>query len=394
MLEDLDSLFEKYEIDGLLSIGNAFDDPNMFWLTGFRSPDSVMYLKNFGEDGIVATGFNTLERVMKESFIKKTHDLTDVYIGILKDNERIKDNQDRLYRSLLETDFAGGVLGVPDNFPASHLVMLQRMGYQVQVVSDLLLEARGTKTKEEISVIRRAGVATSGAIKEIIETIKDSEIGAKNTLMHEGKPLTVGTIKLKLEHHLLDRGAESAEDSIVAVGKKGFDWHYLGEKRDRLKAHVPIIIDVFPRLKRDRYVADITRTVVKGKVSPKVKEMFETAIAALNASVDALTDNAVIDDVNLACFNTLKDRGYDSRRLNPDAVDGMTHGLGHGIGLNVHEEPSMYRLEDRFSEGNVVAIEPGVYLKSIGGVRVENDYAVTKGKAKLLTKGLEQMVFV
>ena len=392
MLKDLDALFEKYEIDALLTVGNAFEDPNILWLTGFRSPDPVIYLKNHGEEGVVAASFNTLERVVKESFIKRTHDLTEAYIEILREGLRIQDNRDRLYKSLLHQDFTGTVLGVPDNFPASLLIMLQDMGYKVKVVPDLLMEARATKSKEEVSIIKRAGAATVGAIKAVLEIIKDSDIGPKDDLIHNGQVLTVGTLKLKLEHFLLDQGAESAEDAIIAVGKKGFDWHYLGSPKDKVKANVPVIMDVFPRLKKERYVADITRTFVKGTLSPKVREMYETAIAALDASIDALTDNAVIDDVNLACFNTLKDRGYDSRRLNPEAVDGMTHGLGHGIGLEVHEEPSMYRREDRFLEGHVVAIEPGVYLKSIGGVRVENDYVVTKGKAKILTTGLEQMM--
>ncbi len=72
----------------------------------------------------------------------------------------------------------------------------------------------------------------------------------------------------------------------------------------------------------------------------------------------------------------------------------MTHGLGHGIGLSVHEFPSMYKREDNFKTGNVMAIEPGVYLKAIGGVRIENDYVVTKQKAKLLTTGLDEILYL
>ena len=122
--------------------------------------------------------------------------------------------------------------------------------------------------------------------------------------------------------------------------------------------------------------------------------MFEAAQAAADAAVDALTHGTKIDDVNLACVNALKQLGFDSRRLNPDAKDGMTHGLGHGIGLEVHEQPSMYKREALFAEGHIMAIEPGVYLEGIGGVRIENDYAVTKGKAELLTKNLDTMLWV
>jgi Xaa-Pro aminopeptidase len=224
--------------------------------------------------------------------------------------------------------------------------------------------------------------------------VKDSDIGANKVLMHKGEPLTVGKVKNTLDHFLLDRGAESAEDAIVAVGEAAFDWHYLGVASDRFKSEVPIIMDVFPRLKQERYIADVTRTFVKGTVPKRVREMFEAVEDAANATVDSLTAGAVIDDVNMACFKTLEKRGFDSRRLNPDAKDGMTHGLGHGIGLDVHELPSTYSRQDLYAEGHVMAIEPGVYLESIGGVRIENDYAVTKGKAKRLTKGIEDVLYI
>ncbi|MHA2152824.1 MAG: M24 family metallopeptidase, partial [Candidatus Thorarchaeota archaeon] len=284
--------------------------------------------------------------------------------------------------------------GVPDEIPASIMSLLQKHGYDVKVVRHLIPDARATKTSDEIKMIKKAGDATVGAISNVVEMIKDCDIGANKTLMHEGSPLTVGQVKLTLEHFLLDQHAESSEDIILAVGERAFDWHYLGNLEDEMKSEVPIILDVFPRLKIERYVSDITRTIVKGTPSKRVKEMFEAAQAAADAAVDTLSDGAKIDDVNLACFNTLKKHGFDSRRLNPDAKDGMTHGLGHGIGLEVHEQPSMYKREDHFSEGNVMAIEPGVYLEGIGGVRIENDYAVTKGKAELLTKNLDTMLWV
>ena len=133
---------------------------------------------------------------------------------------------------------------------------------------------------------------------------------------------------------------------------------------------------------------------MKGSVSKRVQKMFEAVEDAAIRTADALTDGAIIDDVNMACFKTLQKHGFDSRRLNPDAKDGMTHGLGHGIGLEVHELPSMYNRQDLFTEGHVMAIEPGVYLEGIGGVRIENDYAVTKGKAARLTTGIEDVLYI
>lgn len=394
MHNDLDQLMEMYEVDALLSDGNAFQNPDIYWLTGFRSSDIITYLKNKGEEPVVASAFLTIDRVKKQSFITHTYDQTELYLQILRENKKILENQDRLFDDLLKSKFSGDILGISADFPADLLVMLQQMGYKLKVVRDLVQEARAIKSSQEIKTIKKAGVATTKAISQVVDMIKDSDIGPNKTLIYNGESLTVGKVKLALEHFLLDRGAEFSEDAIIAVGRKAFDWHYLGEQNDRLKADVPIIMDVFPRLKQERYIADITRTIIKGSVSRRVQEMFNAVIAAGYASVDALTDGANIDEVNLACYHTLKKHGFDSRRLNPDTKDGMTHGLGHGIGLEVHERPSMYDREDHFSEGHVMAIEPGVYLPAIGGVRIENDYAVTKGKARLLSVGLDVEQFL
>jgi len=394
MLDDLDPFMEKYGIDALLATGSAFENPNIYWLTGFRSGDEIIYLKNRGDEPMVAAWLLALERVRKESFITEFHDATDVVLSLLHENKVVNDNLDKVYASLLKSHFSGNTIGVPDEFPASKLLMLQKMGYDVKVVQDLIREARARKSPREVKTIKKAGDATTGAIARVVEMVKNSKIGPNKNLQYKGAPLTVGMIKLALEHFLLDEGAEAAEDTIIAVGAKAFDWHYLGVSSDKVKAGVPIIMDVFPRLKQDRYIADVTRTVVKGAVSKRVEQMFEAVSAAAVASVDAMTEGATMDTVNLACATELKKHGFESKRLNASAKEGMTHGLGHGIGLEVHELPSLYHRENLFLEGHVMAIEPGVYLKAIGGVRIENDYVVTKGKAKRLTTGIDDLLFV
>ncbi|MFQ5831085.1 MAG: M24 family metallopeptidase [Candidatus Thorarchaeota archaeon] len=394
MLGDLDTLMDKYGIDALFTVGSAFETPDVFWLTEFRSPDEIIFIQNKDDKPIVAAAFNTLERVEKESRIKTTHDLTSVFVKLMKENKRIPEHLDVVFQEILSSIFSGKTIGIPENTTAKVLAIVQKLGYEVKVVDDLMMEARATKSEREVKAIKKAGDATIGAMSRVMEMVKDSEIGPNKTLMYKGKPMTVRDVKLALEHYLLDNDAQSAEDTILAVGKKAFDWHYLGVPGDELKAYVPIILDVFPRLTMDRYVADVTRTFVRGSPTEEVRHVLESVQAAADVSIDALTDGVNIDEVNLVCAETLKKNGYDSRRLNPAATEGMTHGLGHGIGLSVHEFPSMYKREDHFKAGNVMAIEPGVYLKALGGVRIENDYVVTKRKATLLTAGLDEILYL
>ncbi len=395
MLDDLDDLMEQAGVDALIAYGSAFDISDIYWLTEFRSPDSITVFKNRGDNIVVATGFNTVERVKRESRVRETLDLTETYRALMREGKRSFDHPEIEFGAILKELFTGKVLGVPDHLPARILVAIQEMGYKIKVVPKLLLLARATKSSHEIEKIQKAVNATISAVSHIIEMIKDSEIGEKNTLYLDGTPLTVGRIKNALEHNLLDQNAESAEDSIIAVGERGYDWHYLGAPDDILRAEVPIIMDVFPRLKIERYVADITRTVVKGHVPDRVREMFDAVHTAVQSVSDVLQAGKMIDaDVNMACYETLKQHGFDSSRLNPNATEGMTHGLGHGIGLDVHEAPSLYDRTAKLEEGHVVAIEPGVYLKQYGGVRIENDFVVLKGRSKRLSTGLEDVIFL
>ncbi|MEM2143130.1 MAG: hypothetical protein QXQ81_07745, partial [Candidatus Thorarchaeota archaeon] len=246
MIEDLDELMRREGVDAILAEGNAFEVPDVYWLTGFRSPDPIICYHAAGEETVVATAFNTLERIKRESFVKRTYDLTGIYTELMQQGKTASDNPDRTYGSLLKSLFTGRVIGVPDHLPASVVIALQRMGYEIKVVPRLFREARARKSPRELAAIEKAGECTVAAVQRVIEMVKDSEIGPNGTLMYRGETLRVGHLKMALEHFLLDRGAESVEDAIMAVGERGFDWHYLGMYEDPLRAEVPIIVDVFP----------------------------------------------------------------------------------------------------------------------------------------------------
>ncbi|MFW9795123.1 MAG: hypothetical protein ACFFEE_12515, partial [Candidatus Thorarchaeota archaeon] len=168
MLNDIDSLMEKYEIDGLFTFDIPFQSPNLLWLTGFRTSDNILYLKNKGEEGVIGASFNQIGRVENESFIKRVYDLSEYIVQLLKENKVVRDNRDALIGPMLRDEFSGSTLGVPDEIPASILVTLQKLGYNVKVVRDLVPDARATKSADEVKMIKKAGDATVEAIKEVV----------------------------------------------------------------------------------------------------------------------------------------------------------------------------------------------------------------------------------
>ena len=262
---------------------------------------------------------------------------------------------------------------------------LQQLGAQTQPVQSLFHEARETKDRIEIQAIRKATKATETTFQKLFDIIQNCEIGPKRQLLNNGEPITVGYLKQVIEHSLVDNGSENSKESIVAGGKRSFDYHYLGQRRDILRAHEPIIIDIYPRRIEDRYHADITRTVVRGTVSKKLQRLFESVNSALDAVIDAITAGATTDRLVYAMIDAFEKAGHHTAYLVPEITEGMLHGLGHGIGLEIHEYPHISIRPYPVRKNSVIAIEPALYYPQIGGVRIENDILVTSKGSRSLT---------
>jgi Xaa-Pro aminopeptidase len=163
--------------------------------------------------------------------------------------------------------------------------------------------------------------------------------------------------------------------------------HFRGE--GPIKANAPVIIDIFPTSRRTHYNGDLTRTVVVGDIDEDVRKMHAAVVQALDAGIESIAPGVMARDPHLAVCQVLVDRGFGTTTdgyEGPDGVAKMNHSTGHGVGLEVHEEPtvrqtSAYPLE----EGDVVTVEPGLYLLGLGGVRVEDTGMVTSHGFKNFT---------
>ena len=155
--------------------------------------------------------------------------------------------------------------------------------------------------------------------------------------------------------------------------------HYRGE--GPIRANAPVIIDIFPQGRTDHYYGDLTRTVVVGEISDEVRRMHESAIQAMDAGIETIREGVSGREVHAAVCQVLVDRGYGTTTEGfegPDGVAKMNHSTGHGVGLDVHEVPGLVpTAEDGLQAGDVVTVEPGLYLTGLGGVRVEDTGMVT-----------------
>lgn len=219
----------------------------------------------------------------------------------------------------------------------------------------LVGKLRAVKSKDELTLIRGALGIQQDALLEALGNLKPgmTELG----------------FRAELEYQMMRRGsAEAGFGTIVAAGANGSLPHYTPSALVKIKRGSPLLIDWGAT--HNGYRGDMTRVVCLGRWPREIREIYGIVLDAHLAAVSALKPGARCADVDAAARRVIDKAGYGDR---------FGHGLGHGLGMDVHESPSLSRHagDAVLEEGHVVTIEPGIYLPGIGGVRLEDDYAVT-----------------
>ena len=365
----------------LLMASGSMHNADMYYATHFLAVDPFIYLRvpHEGKDILVVSQME-YERARKESTVTKILSSLD-YGRDLKTEELIT-------KILLEEHI--NAIEVPRDFPLFTAEELRKNGIEVVPMEEepILTKEREIKDEQEISYMRKAQRATEHAMGIAIAAIKKSSV-RDNTLIENGEVLTSEKIKAYIEHALIDSGCTcDGGEPIVACGKRAADPHFTGT--GSLLADEPIIIDIFPRLKRERYYADMTRTVVKGEPGKAIKEMYEAVKHAQNAALARVKEGVTCKNLhNLVC-DVFEERGYGTIRKR--SKKGFIHSTGHGVGLDLHENPRVADNDYELRKGNVITIEPGLYDPEVGGVRLEDMVLVRKDGCENLTRFEKKLV--
>jgi Xaa-Pro aminopeptidase len=255
---------------------------------------------------------------------------------------------------------------------------IQKIGVTVECDPDWGVIQRRSKDEQEIEWLREAQRTTEGAMRMACETVAHATSRRDGVLLVDGQPLTSERLRAMVDVWLLERGYTNPT-SIVAGGPAGADCHDLGS--GELRTEQPVIIDIFPRNRKSLYYGDCTRTVVHGAISDRLQRMHAAVVAAKAAAMAACRAGVTGEAVYEATGRAITAHGYALRPPAgeiPEDYCGMSHGTGHGIGLDVHEPPLLDTGGPELVVGDAVTIEPGVYDKRVGGVRVEDMVIVTR----------------
>ena len=276
------------------------------------------------------------------------------------------------YEALVENDEPEGKLGIEDTIElAEYRTMADKFGEDALVpTTDIVRNLRAVKDAVEIARMRAAQAITDAAFSYII------------TFMKPG--MTERDVQVELEDYMIRHGAAGlAFRSIVACGANGADPHAVpGDTR--LEAGQCVVLDFGARA--FGYCSDMTRTVFLGAPNDELARAYETMRAA-NERVEAMLAPGVTGkQAHELAELVLEEGGFGDR---------MGHGLGHGVGIDIHELPNLNTRNDKpLIEGNVVTVEPGIYLPGRFGMRLEDFGVITADGFQVLTQSTHEMTII
>jgi|YelNatPaOPRAMG01_1025707.scaffolds.fasta_scaffold43824_1 Xaa-Pro aminopeptidase len=340
----LASQFERKHIAALLVTGL----PNIFYLTGFRGSAGAA-LVGPSESVLWIDPRYTLQAKEQAAGVE----VIEVKGGLLKEAARW------IRRKRL------GPVGYDDaTLTCREFAGLEKAGGRRQrwvPAGGMVEDLRAVKDPVEVEWIRRAGKLTAEVFEEVRGLIRP---GVREC-----------DLAAEIEYRMKRKGAEGAAfETIVASGERSA-WPHARPTSKSLNENDLVIIDLGAIL--GGYAADMTRTVFLGKPSARIRMLYNQVREAQERAVKVVVPGLRTGDVDAEARKVL-----DKRKLERY----FTHSTGHGVGIEIHEMPRLARGDkSRLQKGNVITVEPGVYLEGLGGVRIEDTILVTGGKPENLT---------
>lgn len=276
---------------------------------------------------------------------------------------------------------------VPLEFPLGVADRLREAGVVLTADGALFAERRRAKTPSEMAGVRRAAEVALRAMGEAATMLRDAVIDGQRLLLG-GEPLTSETVRATMRELCARAGAPAPADIMVKpMGPDADIGHDPGT--GVLPADTPIEIDLWPRDEESGCWADMTRTFVRGEISDAIAELHMLALNAHERACEAVRPGVTGAELHGLACEVFEAAGHPTQRTKAPGEtlrEGFYFGLGHGVGLEVHEAPDLGRGgTEPLIAGDVIALEPGTVLAGVGGARVEDLLLVTSDGSERLT---------
>lgn len=385
MQRDLDALMHTRNLDAIVVSGKvAGNSPLIYMLNGARMTQALL-VKKRGEtprlivspierEQAAAAGYPVIINTRYNYGALLAQHAGDVLAASVAYQAAI----------FADLDVTGrvGVYGYRDQGSAyAFLTALAAALPAIEIVGEmepnLIEEARATKDAAEVARIREVGRRTAEVVRQTVAFLQQHAVGDDETLRHatDNRALTVGDVHTHIHRLITLQGLEDAEGFIFAAGRDAGVPHNQGTPDMPLRLGETLIFDIYPR-EPGGYFFDMTRTFCLGYAPDAVKRLYHDVmdcVAHLKAALQAGMETRSYQQMACAFFEA---RGYPTIGSDPATFEGYVHGLGHGVGLDIHEAPSFFDYAGntaRLTPGHVFTLEPGLYYPERGmGCRIED----------------------
>jgi Xaa-Pro aminopeptidase len=346
---------------------------DMLYATGIMVPDPFLWWERRGES---FAAFSRLEVDRARQHAKVQHVLAAEEI---LPREGKRHNPVALILAVSHKFRFRSVL-VPESFPLGIADGLRRKGLRVKAQRSPFFPQREIKGPDEVQSIRRALQMAEAGLERALRILAQAAASKNGELRWRGRPLTSERLRGEIEATIVQQGG-LPWGTIVAGGRQACDPHERGT--GPLYAGQAIVLDIFPRDASSGYYGDLTRTVVKGKPSEALRKLYWAVAEGKERILRELKDGADGARLEQELLQWFRDQGFPTEKREGRWV-GFFHGVGHGVGLEIHERPRFG--SSILREGHVVTVEPGLYYPEIGGVRLEDLVWIRKDGVENLTQ--------
>ena len=357
--------------DARLIYSASESDANMLWATRFFAPDPFTFIQKRGRRYLVMSDLE-IDRARSEARVDKVLPYSEYVRRKQKEGIAFPSPADVL--SEVFKDLKIGSVQVPGTFPVGLADQLRSMKIKVQPAPDPFWPDRELKTSEEVRFITNSLRAAEVGIEAGIDAVRRTEI-RNGYLYLDGTRLTSEILRRIIDTAIMAQGYVPSH-SIVASANQCVDPHNQGS--GPIRANASIIMDIFPRSQKTGYFGDITRTVVRGRASDRLKHAYHCVEEGQKIGFRRIRNGANAYDIHFEILSYFANQGFPTG-LRDGRMQGFFHGTGHGLGLDIHEAPGFgMRSKNTLQTGHVVTVEPGLYYEGMGGVRLEDAVLVTK----------------
>lgn len=357
-----------------LIVGNSEKNSDLLYKVGVFVPDDFIYFEVDQLQGVIVSAleFDRVHanakkdvRVFQNEFFGAGNNITDIILALAR-CEKIEEFE------------------VPGDFPLFLADVLRENSLKVTAVKGRFFPEREFKNAWELSQVKEAMRITELGMKKAYQVLAESKIGNDGFVYWQNELLTSEILRSEIDITLLRNGA-MPDHTIVASYLQAAQPH--NEGQGGIYANKPIVIDIFPRLQTSGYFGDLTRTYVKGQADEIVKKAFNAVVEARDTAKSVICSNIPCEQPYLLVKNILEKHNFMTGIDNSGRNYGFFHGLGHGVGLDIHESPRLSRkIPAILRGGEIVTVEPGLYYPDWGGVRMEDIVYVREKDCEVITQ--------